>query len=127
MILDRSVVIRRNRKGRGLYALRDFQAEEVIEVSPMLLIPEREVRSKDKLAYYCFVWDEEHYGLALGLGSLFNHSSRANAYYEQDIRASVTRFMACRLIQKGREITINYNGVPNDPTPAHLYPGPKKK
>ena len=127
MSFVRSLEIRRNRKGRGLYALRDFAPEEIIEVSPMLLLPEREVRAKDKLAYYCFVWDEEHYALALGLGSLFNHSPKANAYYEQDIRASVTRFLACRYIGKGSEITINYNGVPDDRTPAHLYPGPKKK
>lgn len=122
----RDVLIKRNRKGRGLYATLDYVTGDIIEVSPMILFPNKQMRRGDKLPYYCFEWGEDHCALALGLGSLFNHSSRANVAFWHNKRAATTTFAAHRTIFAGEELLINYNGDPNDATPALFYPGDAK-
>ncbi len=53
--------------------------------------------------------------LALGYGSLYNHSFHPNARY--DDRGQQTKvFTSLRDIESGEEITVNYNGDPNDTT-----------
>ena len=51
--------------------------------------------------------------LALGYGSLYNHSYRPNARYD-DIGQLTKIFTALRDIPPGEEITVNYNGDPSD-------------
>ena len=52
--------------------------------------------------------------LALGYGSLYNHSYRPNARYE-DVGPRTKSFLAIRDIG-GEEITVNYNGKPRSRT-----------
>lgn len=47
--------------------------------------------------------------LALGYGSLYNHSNPSNLRYETDREALVLRLVAVMLIEPGEELTINYN------------------
>ncbi|MFM8476053.1 MAG: SET domain-containing protein-lysine N-methyltransferase [Planctomycetaceae bacterium] len=47
--------------------------------------------------------------IALGFGSLYNHSYSPNARYD-DVGRQIKEYKALRDIQKGEEITINYNG-----------------
>ena len=55
--------------------------------------------------------------MALGYGSLYNHSDRPNArYHDEGGRTKV--FTAIRDIGPGEEITVNYNGDPCDETPV---------
>ena len=49
--------------------------------------------------------------LALGHGSLYNHSFRPNARYD-DVGPQTKEFTAMRDIAPGQEITVNYNGEP---------------
>ena len=49
--------------------------------------------------------------LALGFGSLYNHSYRPNARYD-DVGPQAKSFTALRDIAPGEEITVNYNGEP---------------
>ena len=49
--------------------------------------------------------------LALGYGSLYNHSFRPNARYD-DVGPQTKEFTAMRDIAPGEEITVNYNGEP---------------
>jgi uncharacterized protein len=67
--------------------------------------------SQTPLKNYCFAWGDRQYALALGYGSLYNHSYRPNARYE-DVGRTVKAFVAIRAIAQGEEITINYNGKP---------------
>ena len=55
--------------------------------------------------------------LALGYGSLYNHSYRPNARYV-DLSERTKLFTAIRDIAAGEEITVNYNGEPEDQTPV---------
>ena len=55
--------------------------------------------------------------LALGYGSLYNHSYRPNARYV-DLGDRTKLFTAIWDIAAGEEITVNYNGEPGDETPV---------
>ena len=55
--------------------------------------------------------------MALGYGSLYNHSYQPNARYD-DGRGQTKIFMAIRDIALGEEIVVNYNGEPDDKTPV---------
>jgi SET domain-containing protein len=48
--------------------------------------------------------------LALGQGTLYNHSHHPNAAGEPVIRDRVIEWRAIRAIKKGDEITIDYRG-----------------
>lgn len=107
-------------KGRGVFATRPISEGEVIERVPVLLIEAEELRNPDGwigLASYCFLWDTGRYALALGYGSLYNHSYRPNARYDDAGRMTKV-FTALRYIAAGEEITINYNGDPDDRSPV---------
>lgn len=103
-------------KGRGVFARRVIRRGEEIERVPVLLIDAAELRNHDGwvgLASYCFFWDTGRYALALGYGSLYNHSYRPNARYDDAGRMTKV-FTALRDIAAGEEITVNYNGDPDD-------------
>jgi SET domain-containing protein len=55
--------------------------------------------------------------VALGYGSLYNHSYQPNARYD-DESGKTKVFSALRDIAPGEEIVVNYNGVPEDKTPV---------
>jgi SET domain-containing protein len=60
---------------------------------------------------YVFIWGKKTVAIALGYGSLYNHSYSPNArYYDGPGRTKV--FMALRTIRAGEEILVNYNGDP---------------
>lgn len=102
-------------KGRGVFARRWIPKGEIIERVPVVVFPVDESSEEgpawDHLASYCFEWGRGTAGLALGYGSLYNHSFAPNAEYEdEEPRTKV--FRALRDIAAGEEITINYNGSP---------------
>jgi SET domain-containing protein len=69
--------------GRGIFAGQDIKAGELIEVSPVIIIQKEDWENylkKTILYNYCFYWRED-LALALGYGSLFNHSYDPNAKY----------------------------------------------
>ena len=107
-------------KGRGVFACRPIRKGEVIERVPVLVLPAAEVEEDagwEGLVGYCFVWGRGTLALALGYGSLYNHSYRPNARYEDEGRQTKL-FRALRRIEPGEEITVNYNGDPDDPAPV---------
>ncbi len=104
--------------GRGVFAGRDYASGEIIEVCPVIVIPANEREFLDQTALYnhYYEWDGDA-GLALGYGSLYNHSSPPNALYQQDIELISLRVVALTAIQADDEVTVNYNGDPDDPSP----------
>ncbi|NRD76716.1 SET domain-containing protein-lysine N-methyltransferase [Bacillus sp. BRMEA1] len=107
--------------GRGIFASRNIEKGELIEQSPVLVSPksERKYLKKTTLFQYCFIWGEKYdqTAIALGYGSLFNHSFTPNAMFINDLEHLTINFYAISDIQEGDEIKINYNGDPNDRTP----------
>lgn len=106
---------------RGLLATRDIEAGEVIERCPVVLIPvaQEDALEATVLGNYYFLWNDEFYVMALGYGSLHNHSYHANCIFERDYQRQEMVFMAAKAVQRGEELTINYNGEPDDPTLIH--------
>jgi SET domain-containing protein len=110
-----AVEVKRARgKGRGVFARRPICKGEVIERVPVLVLSAAEYQNGldgTLLAGYVFAWGEGEIALALGYGSLYNHSYRPNARYE-DVAPRTKQFIALRDIVPGEEVTVNYNGRP---------------
>lgn len=107
-------------KGRGVFARRWIRRGEVIERVPVLVLTSDEVKEPDKwtgLASYCFEWSEGTLVIALGYGSLYNHSYQPNARYD-DHGGQTMVFTAIEDIAAGDEITVNYNAEPLDQSPV---------
>jgi uncharacterized protein len=104
---------------RGMLAARDLAADEVIERCPVVLVPvaQEDALEATVLANYYFLWTDDHYAVALGYGSLLNHSYSANAWFERDFENNAMIFRTARAVRRGEEVTINYNGEPDDDTP----------
>jgi hypothetical protein len=111
------------KKGRGVFARTKFARNETIEIAPVLLIPAEQWSQIEPtvLAVYIYNFgptaEQEHAAVALGYGSLYNHSYRPNAQYLKDWAGQSIRFIALRDIEENEEITINYNGVPESTNP----------
>src|SRR5438105_5668568 len=109
-------------KGRGVIADRRFQAGETIERPPVIVISANEaplIRDTRLKSYY-FEWGDDckQAAIALGYGSLYNHSYTPSARYEFREDEECLEFIALRDIEPGEEITINYNNLgpsANDP------------
>src|SRR4051794_15654032 len=108
---DRIEVKRVKGKGRGVFARHLIRKGELIERVPMLVMPIGESKGGSVVSDYCFAWGRGTVALALGYGSLYNHSFRPNARYD-DVGPQTKEFKALRAIQPGEEITVNYNGEP---------------
>ncbi|WP_155767501.1 SET domain-containing protein [Sporosarcina ureilytica] len=104
--------------GRGIFATRDIKKGELIEVSPVIVSHRNEWKylKKTILNDYCFSWGEkyEHTALALGYGSIFNHSYSPNAYFIYNMENQSIDFYTRLDIKMGEEITINYNEDADD-------------
>ena len=99
-------------RGRGVFARQFIPTETVFERVPVLVVPVAEIAAS-RLADYAFSWGRGTVALALGYGSLYNHSYTPNARY-QDVGRCTKEFIAIRDIAAGEEITVNYNGEPDD-------------
>ena len=92
----------------------------------MVVVPysEREYLEKTVLDNYYYKWggNLEDAALSLGYGSLYNHSYEPNAVYVKNIEEFVIDFVALRDIEEGEEITVNYNGRPDDKSPLWFEP-----
>jgi hypothetical protein len=77
----------------------------------MLVLPVEQSKGGSVVSDYCFTWGRGTVALALGYGSLYNHSYRPNARYD-DVGPQTKEFTALQDIQPGEEITVNYNGEP---------------
>jgi hypothetical protein len=107
--------------GRGVFAARTFEPDDVIEECPVLLVPADTIGDLG-LDGYCFEWTDDQCAIALGYGSLYNHSWRPNARYDHDHDAHVVSYSAVRRIEVGEEITINYSGDPEGHTELWFSP-----
>jgi uncharacterized protein len=131
-ITSNLVVVRRDpnrgRGGRGVFARFRIAEGTSIERVPVILIPRNQVFGESRVAqrcvrtsWYVFDWGlqegHEYVALALGFGSLYNHSYQPNAIYQMQA-PDIIEFIAHQTIEPGEEITINYNGYPDDEEPV---------
>jgi len=111
--------------GRGVFAIKDFGKDEIIEICPVLCLTptERKHCEKTLLAYYIYPWRSTRgAAVVLGYGSIYNHSYSPNADWKQNFRDTTMVYRAIKPIKRGEEITINYNSEPDDLTPIDWFP-----
>lgn len=101
--------------GVGVFAARPFASGDVVECCPVVVCPSRDeaLVEQTRLRGLYFAWGDDAIALALGYGSLYNHSWRPNATYEFDYRRTLARFVAVRAIRVDDEVTVNYTGHPD--------------
>jgi uncharacterized protein len=105
--------------GTGVFAARRFEADEVIERCPVLTLSGSDADAVVDTVLGNYVYEWEHgYALALGYGSLYNHSHQPSARYEMDYDNDEIHMVARRRIKRGEEITISYNGDADDQAPV---------
>lgn len=96
--------------GRGVFACRNIDAGEEIERCPMLIVDGEQGEALTIGADgYVFGWGDDSTALALGYGSLYNHSYDPNATTLETPDELV--ISACKPISAGDEIFINYMGT----------------
>lgn len=108
-------------KGRGVITDVAIAKGETIERAPVLFIPGSEWEHVEKTVFfhYCYAWgaDMQDAALALGFGSIYNHSYDPAAVYVKHLDTNEVEFVALRDLAAGEEVTINYNGDPTDKQP----------
>lgn len=115
------IEVKESKYGRGVFATCDIQKGELIHEAPVIVSPSKDYRylKKTIMMEYVFWWNPDHdeCALALGYGSLFNHSYTPNALFELNFANKTIDFYALNHIKTGEEIFINYNGEPDDHEP----------
>jgi hypothetical protein len=102
--------------GRGVYAARAFEEGDVVETSPAVTLEDSYRCLPSSVQRIVFDWSylaksEIKHAIALGFGSLYNHSDSPNLTYDADSVMKSIRFVASRKIIPHEHLTINYNQI----------------
>ncbi len=101
-----------------MYCTEDIAAESVIEICPIIVIPGEQAREIVRgyvLYEYYFEWRRDSIAIALGYGSLYNHSGTPNSIFEPDYKNQLILFKALQDIPAGTEILVDYHaGNPDE-------------
>lgn len=108
-----------SRAGRGVFAKQDIKKGEIIEICPVIEVPRKDVSNMRESIlvnyYFYFAKDKSKLAIALGFGSIYNHSYEPNATYKKLHKDKIITFVALKSIKKNEEITVSYNyGNPKD-------------
>jgi hypothetical protein len=106
-------------RGRGIFVTRDVEEGALLESGHLLVIPQADVDSLEDTELYDYVFalnDDGDLALALGTGSLYNHSRSPNGRVVICDETLTFDVFACRPIKAFEEVQINYHG---DDPPDH--------
>ena len=99
-------------RGRGVFAIQPISCDEVIESCPIIAFEPkyRAALEATPLYDYLYGWSDDcrEVAIALGYGSLYNHSDEPNAAYHRNRSQNAIDFIATKFIAAGEEITISY-------------------
>ncbi len=114
--------------GLGVFAKSIFKKGNTIEIAPLIILPEkeRELLQTTALFNYYFLVEGHQNLVALGLGysSIYNHAGTANAAYTISLSQRKIIIKAYKTIYPEEEITLNYNGDPNNTSLAYFEQNP---
>ena len=102
-------------KGRGIFTRENLSANEIIELSPVIVMnaDARKLLDQTLLHDYIFEWQPEGEAqccMAMGYIPVYNHSYTSNCEYFMDYDTQTMSIKTVRDIAAGEELTINYNG-----------------
>lgn len=114
MIKPYLFIAQTDRKGKAVFTNEDIAADTVIEISPVIVMSKDDRIHLDKtlLHDYIFEWGQEKDKCAMALGfiPIYNHSYTSNCEYFMDFEDDTILIKTVKAIEKGEELTINYNG-----------------
>lgn len=100
--------------GRGVFSAHDLNREDVIEICPLILIPPDQTIHLDQTIlydyYYSWPGEMDYACIALGYGSLYNHSFKPNADVIFDLEEKTIIIKALRKVKAHEELLIDYQG-----------------
>ncbi|KAG0165860.1 hypothetical protein DFQ28_008181 [Apophysomyces sp. BC1034] len=97
-------------RGRGVFTNAFIPRNTLIDISPVLLFSHDEYERHGQhtiLDEYTYRW-KDGYALALGLGSMFNHSNNPNVGYVRSFEQRLIRYITMNDIQADEELCISY-------------------
>jgi uncharacterized protein len=104
--------------GRGVFAGERIRMGRVIEACPVIPLSaaDEQKLSETVLDKYMFSWGDGLEGacIALGLGSIFNHSATPNAVACRVHDRTEIEFIALRDIEEGEQILADYDWEPDE-------------
>lgn len=108
--------------GRGVYAKCNIKKDEIIEQCPIIEVSEHDTANLNEsmLVTYFFYFGKkkERSAIALGFGSIYNHTYEPNARYEIKPAENTIHFVALNDIKRDDEIVVNYKyGNPKSKNP----------
>ena len=107
-----------DKKGRGVFTKEKIAKGILVEVAPVIVMSKEDRIHLDKtlLHDYIFEWgnEKDKCCMALGYIPIYNHSYKSNCEYFMNFEDDIIEIKTVRAIEKGEELTINYNGNWND-------------
>lgn len=96
--------------GIGVFAMQPIRHGDIIENCPIIKVSLKDPSNNDNgiLVDYFFYFGDA-LAIALGFGSLYNHSYQPNAKYQTNLKNKTIDFTAIKDISVDEEITVNYN------------------
>ena len=98
--------------GRGVFCAHPLSPGDIIEICPVIVLDEQEIDLLSQLLLYeyYYLWGEHQNkcAIALGYGSLYNHTTDPNAEFTPDYSDDTLIFTALKTIAAGEEITVDY-------------------
>ncbi len=114
----------KTKKGRGVYACRDFKNNEIIEISPYIVLEDHFSLIPDclqeivyngsgfkKLSRKAEKEGKQVLAIVLGYGSMYNHGNPANVSAKPNPKTRIMEYKSLRKITKGTELLINYDAL----------------
>jgi SET domain-containing protein len=100
-------------KGRGVFAERAFARGELIERTPVIVLPgnQWELLEQTALRDYYFDWGSEA-AVPVGFAMIYNHSEHPNVRVFRHVSEGVVEIVALRDITLGEELTHHYHCRP---------------
>lgn len=101
--------------GRGVFATKNIKKNTVVNISETLVVKKTDIRSKSILFDYFYELDDDNFLLAIGFGSLLNHSKNPNIEFKtiKKNKRFLLEYRSIRNIKKGEQILFDY-GMPNE-------------
>jgi hypothetical protein len=109
--------IRECNYGRGVFAGKNFKRGELLEVCPLLVLDKYAaelawIAHGNIFERYYFDYNDQYSAIALGYGSLYNHSKNPNATYSINTDSNELVIYALKNIKKDSQVFINYGYDP---------------
>lgn len=112
------LVVHTEAKGRAVITTEAISSGDLIEVCHVIILAPEElpIIHKTSLHDYYFLWgiNQDRPAIALGQGSLYNHSYQPNAEFLYDYQNDTIDIKAISDISPGEEITVNYHAGDDD-------------